>query len=54
MDDQKYTNPFLDVYRKAKALKDRAREASNNDAEVRESGLMQEVKGLGIVDKKPD
>lgn len=54
MDDQKYTNPFLDVFRKAKDLKDRAREASKNDAEVRESRLMQEVKELRILDKKPD
>ena len=54
MDDHKYVNPFADVHTKVKVLKDRAREVSKNDAEVRESRLMQEVKGLGILDKKPD
>ena len=54
MDDQKYINPFADVHTKVKVLKDRAREANKNDAELRESRLMQEAKGLGILDKKPD
>jgi len=52
--DQEYTNPFADVYSKVKAFKDRAREVYKDDAEVRESRLRQEVKGLGILDKKPD
>lgn len=46
MDDQKYINPFEDVYAKVKILKERAREASKNDADVRESRLVQELKGL--------
>ena len=54
MDNQKYVNPFADVHTKVKVLKDRAREANKNDAALRESRLMQEVKGLGILDKKPD
>jgi hypothetical protein len=54
VDDQKYINPFADVHTKVKVLKDRAREANKNDAELRERRLTQEVKGLGILDKKPD
>ena len=52
VEDQKYTNPYADVHRKAKAFKDRATEASKNDAELRESKLAQEFKG--IVDREPD
>jgi hypothetical protein len=44
VEDQKYTNPFEDVHRKVQALKDRAREANKNDAELRESRLTQEAK----------
>jgi hypothetical protein len=51
VEDQEYTNPFVDVHRKAKAFKDRAREANKNDAELRESRLMQEAKE--IFDKEP-
>jgi hypothetical protein len=51
VEDQEYTNPFVDVHRKAKALKDRAREASKNDAELRESRLVREAKE--ILDKEP-
>lgn len=43
MEDQEYTNPFVNVHRKAKALKDRAREANKNDAELRESRLVRET-----------
>ena len=42
------------VHSKAKAFKDRARETNEKDAERRESKLMQEVKGLGILDKRPE
>ncbi len=52
MEDQQYTNPFEDVHRKAKAFKDRAREANKNDAELRESRLVQEAKK--ILDKEPN
>jgi cell fate (sporulation/competence/biofilm development) regulator YmcA (YheA/YmcA/DUF963 family) len=52
VDDQKYTNPFLDVYRKAKALKDRAREVNRYDAELREIKLVEEF--MKIRDKEPD
>lgn len=51
MEDKEYTNPFVDVHRKAKALKDRAREANKNDAELRESRLVREAKE--ILDKEP-
>ena len=54
MDDQEYTNRFAEVYAKVKTFKDRARETDKNDAELRESRLMQEVTGLGILDKQPD
>jgi hypothetical protein len=54
VEDQPYTNPFADVHSKVKVLKDRAREASKDDAEVRESRSTREVKELGILDKKPD
>ena len=49
---QAHINPFEDVYRKVKIFKDRAREESKNDAEHRESRLVQEFKG--ILDRKPD
>lgn len=52
MEDQEYTNPFVDVHRKAKAFKDQAREVNNNDAELRESRLVQEAKQ--ILGKEPD
>ena len=54
MDDQKYTNPFADVHSKVKILKNRAREENKNDAELREIRLVEEFKGQGILDKKPD
>ena len=46
MDDQKYTNPFVDVYRKVKVFKDRVHEANKNDAELRESRLVPEFKEI--------
>lgn len=52
MDDQKYTNPFADVHRKVKVLKDQAREANKSDAELRENRLVQEFKE--ILAKEPD
>jgi hypothetical protein len=44
VENQPYTNPFVDVHRKVKAFKDRAREANKYDAELRESRLVQEAK----------
>ena len=52
MDDQKYTNPFAEVHREVQGLKDRAREANKKDAELRESRLEREFKG--ILDKERD
>ncbi len=51
MEDQEYTNPFVEVHRKAKAFKVRASEVNKNDAELRESRLVQEAKE--ILDKEP-
>ncbi len=51
MNDQEYTNPFEDVHNKVKIFKDRAREASKGDAELRKSRLAQEAKE--ILDKSP-
>jgi hypothetical protein len=51
VEDQQYTNPFEDVHKKAKAFKDRAREANKNDAELRKSKLVQDAKD--ILDKEP-
>lgn len=44
MESKEYVNPFLDVHIKAKALKDRAREESNKDEELRKQRLIQEAK----------
>ena len=52
LEDQEYINPFVDVHRKAKALRDRAREANEKDAELRESRTAQETKD--IVGKERD
>ena len=48
MEDQQYTNPFVEVHKKAKAFRDRAREANEKDAELRESRLVQEFKGIAV------
>ena len=44
MESKEYINPFVDVHRKAKALKDRALEESKKDEELREQRLIQEAK----------
>ena len=41
--DQPHTNSFADVHKKIKVFKDRIAEASRDDAEVRESKLLQEA-----------
>jgi hypothetical protein len=51
MEDQQYTNPFVEVHKKAKAFRDRAREANEKDAELRENRLAQEFKGI-VLDKE--
>ena len=52
MDDQQYTNRFEEVHSKVKVLNDQARGANERDAELRESRLKQEFKG--VVDREPD
>jgi hypothetical protein len=51
VEDQEYTNPFVDVHKKVKAFKARACEASKGDADLRKSRLVQEAKE--ILDKSP-
>jgi len=43
VEDQEYTNPFVEVHKKAKAFKDRISEANNNDAEVRKTRAIQDA-----------
>lgn len=52
MEDQEYTNPFVEVHRQAKAFKDRASEANKNDAELRKNRAIQEANE--ILDKQRD
>jgi len=44
MESKEYINPFVDVHRKAKALKDRALEESKKDEEIRKQRLIEEAK----------
>ncbi len=50
MTDQKYTNPFEDVHKKVKALKDHIRDIKKNDVELRESRAAREARE--ILDKE--
>lgn len=43
MKSKEYINPFLDVHRKAKVLKDRVAEESKRDEETRKKRLIQEA-----------
>jgi len=43
VEDQQYTNPFVEVRRKAKAVRDRVAEANRIEAELRESRLVRET-----------
>jgi hypothetical protein len=43
MEDQEYTNPFVEVHQKAKAFKDRISEANKSDAEVRKTRAIQDA-----------
>jgi len=51
VEDQEYTNRFIDVHTKVKALKDRIRQANETNADRRENRLAQEAKE--IIDQKP-
>jgi hypothetical protein len=51
VEDQAYINPFVDVHSKVKIFKDRAREESKNDAELRESRAVQ--KATDVLDPEP-
>jgi hypothetical protein len=44
METKEYVNPFIDVHRKAKALKDRALEESKKNEEIHKQRLIQETK----------
>ena len=46
MESKEYVNPFVDVHRKAKALKDRALEESKKEEEIRKQRLMQEAQSV--------
>ncbi len=46
MEDQAYTNRFVDVHEKVKAFKDRMSQANKSDAELREHRLVQETKEM--------
>ena len=39
MEDKEYVNPFIDVHRKAEALKNRARKEHDKNQELREETL---------------
>ena len=43
MESQEYVNPFLDVHRKAEALKKRAHQEHQRDEEIRNKRLIQEA-----------
>ena len=43
MESQEYRNPFRDVHRKAKALKERAQEDLKTDEELRKKKQIQET-----------
>ena len=43
MTDREYTNPFEDVHKKVKALRDHIHDTKKNDTELRESRLAREA-----------
>ena len=53
MESKEYINPFVDVHRKAKALKDRALEESKKDEELRKLRLIQEAKSAFDEEARP-
>ena len=52
MESKVYVNPFIDVHRKAEALKKRTREEYENDGELREKRLQAEDRTLATRAKK--
>lgn len=52
MEDQGYTNIFVDVHNKIRVFKDRLRKANKGDAEHREDRLVQEAKAKEVTDKE--
>jgi len=46
MEDQEYINPFRDVHRRAKALRERALEELKKDEELRKEKQIQETESL--------
>jgi len=46
MESKEYVNPFIDVHRKAEALKKRAREEHDKDNELREIRLQEADRDL--------
>ena len=43
MENQKYVNPFEEVYKKARAAKDRARKVKEEDTVLRERNTQQAI-----------
>jgi hypothetical protein len=46
MESKEYVNPFIDVHRKAEALKRQAREERDRDEELREEKLKAAARAL--------
>ena len=46
MESKEYVNPFIDVHRKAEALKKHAREKHDKEAELREKKLKAAARAL--------
>jgi len=46
MESKEYVNPFIDVHRKAEALKKRAREEHDKEAALRETRLQEAARDL--------
>jgi hypothetical protein len=51
MESKEYVDPFLDVHRKAEALKKRAREEHDKDGELREKRLQAAARTLDASSK---
>ena len=52
MEDQGYTNRYVDVHRQIKAFKDRLREVNKSHADLREDRSVREAKEIEIADKE--
>jgi hypothetical protein len=51
MESKDYVNPFVDVHRKAEALKKQAREEHDKDGELREKRLQEAARALDASDR---